>query len=338
MIREITDKNVWESFLFQCKEKTFLQSWNWGEFQSKQGNKIWRFSIEENSEIIVVFLVILIKARRGTFLFVPHGPMSTRCAPGAHKVELEKLKELANKEKADFIRIAPILERNEENNKIFKDLGFKKAPIHMHPELTWELDLSNSEENLLSQMRKTTRYLIRQAEKNPDIKIRKSYDVKDIEIFNDIYKKTAERHNFIAFSLDYLEKEFEIFNKDGQAVIFLGEYKGKIVSSAVIIYWQDKAVYHQGASLADYSKIPVSYLLQWEAIKEAKRRNCLTYNFWGISENTEDKRHPWHGLSLFKMGFGGERKEYVRTQDFPLAKRYYFNYFIERIRKIKRRI
>ena len=34
-IKEITNKSEWESFLLQCTEKTFLQSWNWGEFNAK---------------------------------------------------------------------------------------------------------------------------------------------------------------------------------------------------------------------------------------------------------------------------------------------------------------
>ena len=49
----------------------------------------------------------------------------------------------------------------------------------MHPEITWELDIRKPEENLLKEMRKTTRYLIRQAEKNPDIKIIKSKIFRD---------------------------------------------------------------------------------------------------------------------------------------------------------------
>ena len=37
-IKEITDKNTWEGFWASREEKTFLQSWNWGEFWQKMGN------------------------------------------------------------------------------------------------------------------------------------------------------------------------------------------------------------------------------------------------------------------------------------------------------------
>ena len=45
LVEEIIDKNVWEEFLVRAKEKTFLQSWNWGRFQKAEGNRIWRFGI-----------------------------------------------------------------------------------------------------------------------------------------------------------------------------------------------------------------------------------------------------------------------------------------------------
>ena len=74
-IREITDKRIWEEFLGQCAEKTFLQSWDWGEFQKMMQNKIWRFGIYESNELISVALVVKNIARRGTFLLIPHGPV-----------------------------------------------------------------------------------------------------------------------------------------------------------------------------------------------------------------------------------------------------------------------
>src|SRR3989339_372699 len=39
-IKEINNKEEWEEFLHNCAEKTFLQSWNWGEFNLAMKNKI----------------------------------------------------------------------------------------------------------------------------------------------------------------------------------------------------------------------------------------------------------------------------------------------------------
>ncbi len=345
-IQEIKNKEIWESFLLGCKEKTFLDSWNWGEFQKKEGNKVWRFGFYADKKLVASVLVIKIKAKRGTFLFVPHGPVVknkiSRIKYKVLEILLEKLKKIAEEEKAGFIRIAPIWDRNEENIKLFKKLGFKNAPIYIHPEVTWELNITPPEEELLMNMRKTSRYLIRQGLKNKDIEVIKSQNIENLKIFNEIYQETAARHNFVPFSLDYLRNQFLTFSSDNQIFIFLGKYKQRVISAAIIVFWQDIAFYHHGASLSKYWKIPISYSLQWEVIKEAKRRGCQRYNFWGIAPEIKDisqvskSKHPWAGLTLFKMGFGGYRKEYVKTQDLPLSLTYWATSLFEKMRKIKR--
>lgn len=332
----------------QCKEKTFLQSWNWGEFQKLDGNRFWRFGVYSNNNLVSVALVTKIKAKRGTFLFIPHGPISKDKTEVSNfqvlDALLKELKGLAKSESASFIRVSPIWEGNEIDSKTFLGLGFREAPIHMHAEVTWELDIQPSEEELLKGMRKTTRYLIRQAEKNKDIQIVKSHRIEDLEKFNEVYVETAKRHNFVIFPMRYLKNEFSAFSEDNQILIFLGKYKNEVVSSAIFVFWQNIAFYHHSGSLSKYAKIPVSYLLQWEAIKEAKKRGCALYNFWGIAEDDwkieigslKIGKHPWAGLTHFKMGFGGYRRKLVKTQDFVLSLKYWPNYIIEKIRKIKR--
>ena len=320
-IKEIANKEEWEGFWASREEKTFLQSWHWGEFWQKQGNKIWRL---EGS------LVVKVEARRGTFLLVQHNV-------GISEELLNKLKEIAKEEKCDFIRIAPLLERNDKNNKIFKDLGFKEAAMHANAyEATWKLDITLSEDELLANMRKTTRYLIRQAEKNPDIVVEKSDKPEDIEVYQKLNREVAKRQNFAPFSDEYIKNEFEVFSGDNQALWLFGKYKGEVAAGALIIFWSGIGFYHQAASLSKYAKLSIPYLLQWEAIKEAKRRGCKLYDFWGYVDPQKNPKHPWAGPTLFKMGFGGRAYEYIKTQDYPLSKKYWLINLFERIRKIKR--
>jgi len=338
VIKEITQKEIWENFLLGCKEKTFLSSWNWGEFQKEMGNRIWRLGVFNNDELVAVVLVIKTVARRGIFLLIPHGPnlKSPNQKAQIFKILLEKLKEISEKEGADFIRINPILERNEENMEIFKSLGFKQAPIHAHPEASWKLDITPSEEQLLSQMRKTTRYLIKQAEKDQDIEVFKSKDLKDVEVFNKIHLEVVKVQKFIPFSLEYFKKEFSVFEKDDEICIFFAKYKGEITAASYVIFWSNIGFYHHAALLPKYHKIPLAYLLEWESIKEAKKRGCRLYDFWGYVNPQENPNHPWAGPTLFKMGFGGRAYEYVKTQDLPLSKKYWLTNFFEKLRKIKR--
>jgi len=312
------------------------------------GQKIWRFgAFSNNGNVMGAAMATKISAKRATFLFIPHGPVAVEGATASDKKEIVELLmlhlgEIALKEKACFIRVAPIFSRTEENENIFSDLGFRQAPIHMHPEVTWELDITLPEEDLLANMRKTTRYLIRQAEKNPDIQIEISNKIEDLNLFFPVYKETAKRHHFVVFSKEYLEAELKCFLGDRQILMFLGKYKGQVVSAAIFVFWQNMCFYHHSGSLSKFNKFPVSYLLQWRAIQEAKKQGCNTYNFWGIAPDIETEqdaqksKHPWAGLSLFKMGFGGYKRNYVKTQDIVISNRYWINYIIEKIRKLKR--
>ena len=96
IIREIENKNEWEDFLQLVPEKTFLQSWNWGEFQKALGKKIWRLGIYKNNQLKGVGLVfkspiIQLRKYQRNFLFCPHGPLILEKNPSFVKDALESL-------------------------------------------------------------------------------------------------------------------------------------------------------------------------------------------------------------------------------------------------------
>ena len=344
LIKEIKNKDYWENFLLSQPEPPFLQSWYWGKFHKSLGDKIFRLGIFDNEEIVGAALIIRVLARRGSFLFCPYGPIISQ----ESKVKSQKrnskcksieiltnyLKDLARKEKCCFLRISPNWERSEENIKIFKDLGFRDAPIHLKPEITWLLDIRPSEDEILMGMRKTTRNLIRRGYKE-DIQIIKSENPDDLDEFYKIYQKTAKRQNFVPFSKEYLKKEFSVFAEEKKVSLFFAKHKDKLLAASFFIFYGRQGFYHHSASLPNTSKISTSYLLLWKAIQEAKKRNCEIFNFWGIAPKNKPK-HPWQGLTFFKKGFGGYQKDLIHAQDLPMDRRYWLNWMVETFRRIKR--
>ncbi|MFH1780552.1 MAG: peptidoglycan bridge formation glycyltransferase FemA/FemB family protein, partial [Candidatus Nealsonbacteria bacterium] len=295
-IIRVDEKSAWEGFFSDFQDKTFLQSWNWGEFQERMGHKIWRLGICDNKgSPTSLILAVKVQARRGTFLLVQHNL-------GLTETLLNKLKEIAKEENCVFIRIAPLLARNEENKKFFQKMGFRASPMHANAyEATWKLDITLSEDDLLKNMRKSTRYLIHRAEKIPELTIIKSNQLEDVSLYQKLNLKVAKHQKFTPFSSASVKNEFDIFNRDNEVLLFLGKYKGEIIASALVIFWSGIGFYHQAALDPKYHKVPVAYLLQWEAIKEAKRRGCKVYDFWGYID--PKSHHPWAGPTLFKMGF-----------------------------------
>jgi lipid II:glycine glycyltransferase (peptidoglycan interpeptide bridge formation enzyme) len=329
--QEVKNKEEWEKFLLGCQEKTFLQSWNWGDFYEKMGNKVWRFGLyHKGGGLSSVFLVIKLEARRGKFLLLQH------CLSMSEDL-LKKLKELARQEGCSFIRVVPLLAKSKENEQLFRAFGFRESPMHASAyEATLKLDIGSSKEQLLANMRKTTRYLIHQALKNPEIEIVRSDKTRDIELYQKLNERVAGYQKFTPFSLKFVKNEFEVFSKDNQILLFFAKYKGEVIASALVVFWSGIGFYHQAALHPKYHKVPAAYLLQWEAIKEAKNRGCKMYDFWGYVDHKAQPDHPWAGPTLFKIGFGGKVYEYIKTQDLPLSKKYWPIWAFEKIRSKKR--
>ena len=341
-LREIKNKEELESFLLNCTEKTFLQSWNWGEFNEKMGSKIWRFGAYNNGILTAAVLVVKVSAKRGTFLFIPHGPIFLENLTQENKKEIlellvVQLVDMSKEEKASFIRLSSLLQGNEDNTRMFEELNFRFSPMPASAyEATWKLDIFPTEEELMKNMRKTTRYLIKKAAENKDITIEISTDPKDIEVYQKLNKEVSKRQKFIPFSANSIKNEFEVFAKDRGVIFIFGKYKDKVTAGAMVIFWSGVGYYHQAASMGHFAKLSIPYLIQWQAIKEAKRRGCNVYDFWGFTDPEKYPHHPWAGPTLFKMGFGGYKTEYIKTQDFVISNAYWINYIIEKIRRFKR--
>jgi len=331
-INQVSDRKRWENIVIRFSNRSFLSSWNWGEVEKKNGAKILRLGVFEGSKIIGAALLVIVDSKKGRFGFCPHGPLflDDKNLSSKLKFLLRKLSEIGKKEGLSFIRIGSIF--NKDKEEIFKKLGLVKSPTHIYTDNFLILDIDKSEDEILARMRKTTRNLIRRAVKE-GVEVKKVKDIERVRAFWHLLKKTSARHDFIPFSLKFLKAEFEVFAKDDQVLLFEGWHRGKLIAAVIVVFYGDSGFYHHGASVI--SKIPVSYLVQWEAIKEAKRRGKKYYNFWGFS-GSENINHPFYGITRFKKGFGPEEINCAANYDLPIRKNYWFAYIIDSIRRIKR--
>jgi len=212
------------------------------------------------------------------------------------------------------------------DKKLLNNLHFRSAPLHnMDAEICWVLDITKPQEQLLREMRKSHRYLIRKAQ-TMNLTCIRSTNKSDIDRFMPLYKTLSEIKHFVPHG--GVKEEFAAFSADNEEVLYMVEYEKKIIAGAMIAFVGNMAIYRHSASDKQYNHIPASYIIQWEAINEAKKRDLQYYNFWGIAPD-DKPNHPWKGLTLFKTGFGGEKKEFLHAQDLPLTLGYVKNYLIE---------
>lgn len=318
---EFTDRAAWELFVVKHAPQSLFQSWLWGEVQRKLGGEVRRYGLYEGDVLRGIAQTVLVRARRGSFLHVRHGPILDSLDPKLWKLTADRLCELAKKQHCLFVRISPL---------VMEPLPIRTIPSAIHRmdgEYCWVLDLEPAEDALLAAMRKSTRYDIRKAQKDGATVLSTTNPTLLSEFFS-LYKETSTRHGFVPHT--GIREEFEIFFRERQAVLYVGKYKGKTTAAAVILFFGNQAIYHHGASI--HSETPVSAFVQWEAIKEAKKRGMKVYNFWGIAP-VNNPNHPWRGITLFKKGFGGREVTYLHAQDIPVSPMYIIPRTIELVRR-----
>lgn len=329
-IQEIRNKRLWETFNLRHEFASYFQSWSWGKIQKRAGVGVMRFGVFRQSKLLGIFQVFDTVARRGHFLHLRGGPILLNW--GKDVLE-EVINFLKDKKGASFIRISPLINTDDDALKVLASLGFKNSPIsNTDAENRWVLDLHEPKEEILKKMRKTTRYMIKKGD-SMNINIIRSQKRPDIKEFTDIYLQTSIMKHFVPHSL--ITEEFEEFIESNKAFLYLATRKKKILAGAVITYYGNEAIYRYGATALEGRRTPASYLLQWSAICDAKRKGLKIYNFWGIAKD-DNASDPWYGPSQFKKGFGGRRVDFAHSMDLPINKRYWISYAADYVTKMRR--
>lgn len=330
---EITDKNIWEAFNTSFEHTAFFQSWFWGNILLANGRKIKRIGFFENNNLVAIAQVEFVRAKRGRFIHVRQGPVILHWNSITLKKVLEHLATIAKVEKASFIRISPLIE-DSAFTAYLKKQSFVITPLRLQDGINrWVLSLTPSIPQILSEMRKTTRYMIKKSQ-TMQIEIKKSEKREDYSMFESLYKETVVTKHFVEQTL--IKEEYESLLKEKKARLYFALLNEKTVAAAVIADYGNEAIYRHGATSLEGRKTPASYLLQWTAITDAKNRGCEVYDFWGIAD-TDNPNHPWHGLTLFKQGFGGKKISFIPPMDLPLSKTYWITYGIDYLTKLHKK-
>lgn len=315
ILREATinDKASWDHFVENNENGSFVQSWGWGDFMATQKDKTWRYVIESDEKIVAVMFMFLSRLKLGqTLLYAPKGPVisSEINRKKAWDLFMTTVDHIAAEEKVLTFELDPEV-TDPAWLDLYNESGFVKSTLDIQPRHTLILDIRKPDEDLLGQMHQKTRYNIRLAEKKM---IRIKVDNNAFKAFHELLKRTEERQRIKLFGVDYFKKLLEM----PFASLYLGEYAGKVVAANIMIFWNHTAIYLFGASDYEARAVMAPYLLQWQAMKDAKDMNMWFYDFWGAApEGVKGQEANWAGFTRFKKGFSpdAEITEYLGTYE-----------------------
>ena len=331
-IIDADSREKWDKFVTSHPEANFLQSWDFYEFHKSRGNTVVRRIAMDGKKIIAAYAGVVEAAKRGRHLAIAGGPILDWTNKTLVKEIFADMKSEGEQNHCVFVRVRPQLERSEKAFKLFADLGLKKAPTFLSVEYAAILDLNKSEEEIIKGMHRRIRYAVNNA-RNKGFTIEKSQDPKDIHEFYKIELATAKRQEFVAFSEDFLTKQFAAFAKNNEAVLYTAKYEGQILAQNFMIFYGNEASYHYAVSTELGTKMSGSPILHVEAMRDARERGIKRYNLWGIV-GEDEKNHRFYGVSFFKRGFGGDELKYLPAHDLIISPmKYQKTKLIETVRK-----
>jgi peptidoglycan pentaglycine glycine transferase (the first glycine) len=300
ILLEESEKFQYDQFIANQESGSFLQSWEWGEWQEHLGRKVTRYKLQDTGpEWVGAFQAIEIPiGNRWSYIYIPYGPIiSDKFQIPNDKFQINFKSQFP---KAVFIRIEP------KDNFKFQISNFKKTK-NIQPGKTLVVNLSKSEEELLAQMHHKTRYNIKVAQKH-GVAVMVGTSQQAIGLI----AETSSRHGFTSHPESYYQKLVDQF-RDGSvaAKVYSAEYEGKIITSAIMVDFGNMRTYLFGGSSHEYKNVMAPYLLHWQAMLDAKKEGLATYDFWGIE--TASGETP--GFVRFKLGFGGNELQYAGAYD-----------------------
>ncbi|MBN2086995.1 peptidoglycan bridge formation glycyltransferase FemA/FemB family protein [Candidatus Peregrinibacteria bacterium] len=300
--------NNWNNF----KRRSLWQHPLWDKLQKANGRKTWMIETDFASALVVKHEMPF----KLNWLEVPRGPL---CKDQKNFADIvKKIEELAVKEQSVFVRFSPYDEMN------LKDARLKDASSDYHPETSLIMDLTLDEEAILEAMKQKGRYNIKVAERH-NVSVEPS---DNIDAFYEVLAKTANRDGFGVHPKSYYKTMMETLGENAQ--LLLATYEDRVIAGGIFVYLDEWGIYYYGASEYNYRNVMASYLVQWTAMKEAKKRGCKYYDFLGIAPEGA-KSHPWLGVTSFKKKFGGEVVNYPKAKELVLRP---FWFFVYKVRKM----
>jgi peptidoglycan pentaglycine glycine transferase (the first glycine) len=314
-------RSQWEAFTTQHPDTHFLQTSAWGELKNIFGWRVARVQ-KGSAGAQILFRSVLPGL---TLAYIPKGPIGLSSPVYDEWDEfVQEVDQICKKNHAFLLQIEPDtwetfpLGETSQFNAAFPVEPFTKneAPagfIHgshsIQPMRTILIDLNGTEDLLLSRMKQKTRYNIRLAQKS-GITVTAS---SDLELFSRMMNETGERDQFGVHSTLYYKDIYDLFHPRGECELLLASFQAESLAMILVMRSGNRAWYLYGASRSAHREKMPTYLLQWEAIRWAKNRQCISYDLWGVPDEKEETLEAnfttrssglW-AVYRFKRGFGG---------------------------------
>jgi len=206
--------------------------------------------------------------------------------------------------------------------------GFLDIPL-----ATRVIDLSQSEDKLLNQMRKGHRYDVKRSQQLLQAAV---YDATNI--MPAVFDQYRLLHHRVAGRVTRPQMTFEMMRDwigSSMAILVVVRRDGATVGCALMSVYKDGAYYSSGCEDPDCSNLPVGHALQWAAMRWMKEHGIAHYEIgiqlYGMRPHSMPSEKELN-ISLFKRGFGGTTVTFWVGEKF-YSREYYQAVMRDRVEK-----
>ncbi len=307
----------------------FPQTPEWLTIEASRGGSVEQLGLWEEGVLVGVASIVFRTATAVyTYAYVPRGPAVREAR--YFEPALRALKHYC-RGRACFLRVEPLL-LSEPLPQVTRPkhsfYGFRRVYEHQ-PRATVVLDLSKSEAELKQAMHQKTRYNVSLGERQAELTFRFGSEL-DFASFWQLMQATADRGGFSPHTYTHYHTLLKKFGNEPltshlAARLGIIECQGKIVAACLNIASLGVMTYLYGASTRERPELKAPHLMHWRMVLAAKAAGLRYYDFWGVKPSIGS--YPaWEGFTRFKLGFGGQRLEYLGTYDYPLRQSLYWSY------------
>jgi peptidoglycan pentaglycine glycine transferase (the first glycine) len=305
----------WDRFVIEHPYGSFLQTLHWGRVKS--GSWKAHVCVVRDGERIVAGAQVLVRSLPlgQSLAYAPYGPLWDEAQPDGLTVLLDYLRVTFRQSIAIKLEVRWPALSPDRPDAILDQLvqsGFRHNAHCLQPDATLMLDLRHAEEELLANMRQTTRRYIRQAER-AGLQVRRVSGTDGVATFYQVMEQVHQRKGFGIHPRAYYQKVHDTFGE--QAFIFTIEQEANVLGAYFLLRMEQRSWEMYGGVIDEGQRLKANYLLKWRSIQAMQAAGVVDYDQWGVAPAGQGE-HPLAGVTYFKEGFGGQRLQWLGGWDY----------------------
>jgi hypothetical protein len=203
---------------------------------------------------------------------------------------LNEMERAAKHHKAMDIRLSP------PPNAQFQETLLKWG-YQIVPRATALIDLTKSEEELWANLKKETRFQIRQGQKL-GLEAAEAPDANALEGLYACLEDMAERKDIGLPPKRFFEAALQVLGPSKLVRLYAVKHQGRTVGSAMFVYHKGRTVGRFWGALKEALPLRPYHVLMWKILTDAKKLGCHTCDLGGMPADEN------HGIHRFKKGWG----------------------------------